>query len=202
MQRGACGRLVSMASAVRTRRLATYADLCAVPDHLVAEIVAGDLHTSPRPAMPHGVASSALGAEIGTPFQFGRGGPGGWWIIDEPELHFSDDVLVPDLAGWRRTRMPDTPTGAYVTLAPDWVGEVVSPNTERFDRVSKLPVYARERVAHAWLINPIARTLEVYRLDAGQWLLLATHGDDALVRAEPFDAAEIDLLHLWGETRA
>jgi Uma2 family endonuclease len=191
-----------MASAARTRQVATYADLCAVPSGQVAEIVAGVLHTSPRPAMPHGMASSALGAEVVSAFQFGRGGPGGWWIFDEPELHLSDDVLVPDLAGWRRERMPDPPAGAYVTLAPDWVCEVVSPGTERHDRVSKLPVYARERVGHLWLINPIERMLEVYRRDAERWLLVATHGDAALVRAEPFDAIEIDLLHLWGETRA
>lgn len=190
-----------MASPARVRPGATYDDLLAVPDHLVGEIVDGDLYASPRPAAPHAVASSALGVEVGAPFQFGRGGPGGWWILDEPELHLGADVLVPDLAGWRRSRMPGKPSGAYFTLAPDWVCEVVSPGTERLDRTRKLAIYAREGVGYAWLVNPDIRTLDVYRLEAGRWVLLAVHGDDALVRGEPFDAVEIDLLHLWGESR-
>jgi len=190
-----------MASSAPAKRAATYEDLCAVPDHLVAEILAGDLHTSPRPSAPHAVASSALGIEVGGPFQFGRGGPGGWWILFEPEIHMGNDVLVPDLAGWRRERLPETPSGAYLTLTPDWVCEVVSPSTARTDRVLKLPIYAREGVGHVWLVNPIERTLDVYRLYDGHWVLLATYGDDALVRAEPFEAVELDLLHLWGESR-
>jgi Uma2 family endonuclease len=190
-----------MASPLRHQPPATYEDLRRVPEHRVAEILGGDLHVSPRPAAPHAIASSALGVEVGAAYQFGRGGPGGWWILDEPELHFADDVLVPDLAGWRRQRMPEKPTGAYFTLAPDWVCEVVSPATERLDRVFKLPVYAREGVGHAWLVNPLARTLEVYRLESVAWRLVGTYGDDAVVRAEPFEAVELDLLHLWGETR-
>lgn len=135
------------------------------------------------------------------PFDDGRGGPGGWWIVDEPELHFGEDVLVPDLAGWRRERLPEWPKAAFVNLAPDWVCEVLSPSTERLDRARKLPVYARESVGHVWLVNPAARTLEVYRRDKEGWLLLATHATDAIVRAEPFEAIELDLLKLWGETR-
>ncbi len=137
-----------MASSVK--RVATYADLLAAPENVVAEIIDGDLYTSPRPASRHALALSALGAELLTPFQHGRGGPGGRWIVDEPELHLRDDVLIPDIAGWRRSRMPEFPDAAYFTLVPDWVCEILSPSTERMDRLRKLAVYARERVGHAW----------------------------------------------------
>jgi Uma2 family endonuclease len=180
---------------------ATYEDLLKVPDNKVAEIVDGELYVSPRPAAPHALAASGLGVDLGGPFDRGRAGPGGWWIVDEPELHFGEDVLVPNLAGWRRERMPEFPKTAFFTLAPDWVCEVLSPSTERLDRARKLRVYAREGVGHAWLLNPLARTLEVYRRAEQRWLILATHEADAIVRAEPFDAIELDLLPLWGETR-
>jgi Uma2 family endonuclease len=184
------------------RKPATYEDLLRLPDDKIGEIVDGDLYASPRPALPHAVAHSALNSELGAPFQFGRGGPGGWWILVEPELHLKADVLVPDVAGWRRGRLASVPDAPAMTLAPDWVCEILSPSTERMDRVKKLPAYARHGVGHAWLINPTTRTLEVFRRDGGSWVLAATHADDAVVRAEPFDAIEIDLLHLWGEERA
>jgi Uma2 family endonuclease len=183
------------------RRPATYEDLLRLPDDKIGEIVDGQLYASPRPALPHAVAHSALNSELGAPFQFGRGGPGGWWILVEPELHLGADVLVPDVAGWRRERLASVPDAPAMTLAPDWVCEILSPSTERMDRVKKLPAYARHGVGHAWLINPATRTLEVFRRDGGSWVLVATHADDAVVRAEPFDAIEIDLLHLWGEER-
>ncbi len=186
-----------MASPVKRR--ATYDDLLQVPPHRVAEIVDGELHVSPRPASRHALASSALGSELGGPFQRGRGGPGGWWIIDEPELHLGGDVVVPDLAGWRRERLPEFPDTAAFTVAPDWACEVVSPSTERLDRSKKMPVYAREAVMRLWLVNPLARALEVYRLVEGRSLLLVTHEGAVPVRAEPFDAVEIDLAALWGE---
>jgi Uma2 family endonuclease len=111
-------------------------------------------------------------------------------------------VLVPDIAGWRRERMPEFPDAAFFTLSPDWICEILSPSTERIDRLRKLAVYAREAVRHAWLVNPTLRSLEVYRLEAGKWVLLQTHGGDDVVRAEPFEAIEIDLLRVWGESRA
>jgi Uma2 family endonuclease len=184
--------------ATPVRRRATYEDLLAVPDHEVAEIVDGDLHVSPRPASRHALAASRLATELGGPFDRGRGGPGGWWIIYEPELHFGEDVLVPDLAGWRRERMPEFPDSPAFTLAPDWVCEVLSPGTERLDRAKKLPVYARESVAYCWLVNPAAQTVEAYRLSEGRWLLLATHEGGQPARIEPFDAVELDLAALWG----
>ena len=173
-----------------------------MPDHLVAEIIDGELYTSPRPAPRHAVGASELGADLVSAFSRGRGGPGGWWILDEPELHLGRDILMPDLAGWRRERLPviaDEPP--HFTLAPDWICEVLSPSTYRVDRIKKLRVYGREGVKHAWLLHPGERTLEVLRLESGRWAILATHADDAVVRAEPFEAVELDLLPLWGESR-
>ncbi|MGE0328455.1 MAG: Uma2 family endonuclease [Polyangiaceae bacterium] len=179
------------------RKLATYADVLAAPSHLVAELVAGTLMTSPRPAAPHAHAASVLGMDLGSPFQRGRGGPGGWWIIDEPELHFEEDVVVPDIAGWRRERMPVPPNVPYFMLEPDWLCEVLSPSTEAFDRTDKLVVYARARVSWVWLVNPIQRTLEILKLSGSRWELYATHKEAERIRAEPFDAIELDLNDLW-----
>jgi Uma2 family endonuclease len=181
---------------------ATYQDLLRVPEHQVAEIVDGELFVSPRPAAPHALAASVLGADLGGPFHRGRDGPGGWWIVDEPELHLDADVLVPDLAGWRRERMPTFPKTAFFILAPDWICEVLSPSTERLDRARKLRVYARAGVDRVWLVNPTTRTLEVYRRVEERWLLVNAFEGEAVVRAEPFDAIELDLLPLWGETRS
>jgi Uma2 family endonuclease len=178
---------------------ATYEDLARLPDTVIGEIVDGDLFATPRPALRHATASSALGMELGPPFRFGRGGPGGWWILDEPELHFADEVLVPDVAGWKRERLPTIPDAAFLTLAPDWICEIVSPSTERLDRSRKLPVYAREGVAHLWLLNPSIRTLEVLRLESQRWMVVATHAGDEVVRAEPFHAIELQLSNLWSE---
>jgi Uma2 family endonuclease len=182
-----------------TKRRATYEDLLQVPDHKVAEIVDGDLYVSPRPASRHALAASGLDRALGPPFHDGRGGPGGWWILFEPELHLREETLVPDLAGWRRERMPDFPDTPAFTLAPDWVCEVVSASTEPLDRAKKMPAYARQRVAHLWLVNPLARTLEAYRLAEGRWLLIATYDGAQQVRVEPFEAVELDLAPLWGE---
>ncbi len=178
---------------------ASYEDLLRAPDHLVAEIVDGVLSTHPRPGLAHAQAATTLGEELGPPFKRGRGGPGGWIILDEPELHLGlePDILVPDLAGWRRETMPVVPDAASCTIAPDWVCEVLSPGTQRHDRHGKLPVYLRERVGHVWLMDPIERTLEVLMLDGATYRLLATHADAEVVRAKPFDAIELDLSVLW-----
>lgn len=188
-------------------RRATYADLEAVPPNKVAEIIDGILHVFPRPAPPHTRARSRLGMKLGGPFDLGDGGPGGWHILDEPELHFgprdAEDDLVPDLAGWRIERMPKLPRTAYFTLAPDWVCEVLSRRTETTDRVDKMPIYAREGVKHAWLIHPIRRSLEVFRLDSdGRWKLTGVHKDADRVRAAPFEELELDLSLLWPEPAA
>jgi Uma2 family endonuclease len=162
------------------RKNATYADVLGAPEDVIAEILDGDLMLQPRPGGLHALALSATGATL------------------EPELHLGEDVLVPDLAGWRQERMPDPPAGAFIELAPDWVCEILSPSTARIDRVRKLPIYARSEVRHAWLVDPAARTLEVLRLEHSRWVLLGAHAEDSRVRIEPFDAIEIDLARLWG----
>ncbi len=182
------------------RKRATYADVLAAPPHMTAEIVGGELRLHPRPAKPHAMAATALGEELGPPFKRGRGGPGGWILIFEPELHLGDDILVPDLSGWRRERMPQVVADVpYFNLPPDWVCEVVSPRSEKYNRTDKLAIYAREHVGGAWLVNPLTRTLEVLEQSDSGWLLRHVWRDDARVRAEPFDAIELDLSVLWAD---
>ena len=178
-------------------RQATYQDVLDAPAHLVAEIINGTLHTQPRPAPAHGEASAGLASELLPAFGRGRGGPGGWRIHFEPELHLGDEILVPDLAGWRRERMPELPDAAYFTLVPDWVCEVLSPSTRRVDLQDKRPIYAREDVPHLWLIDPADRTLEAFELRDGEWVLIATAKDDEPVTVRPFDAITFSLGDLW-----
>jgi len=174
-----------------------------VPDTKVAEIIDGELIVSPRPASPHAYASTALGSALHVAFHDDAGTgdparPGGWSILAEPELHFGDDVLVPDFAGWRRERMPTFPSVPYFTLAPDWVCEVVSPSTARIDRSRKMRVYAREGIAHLWLVEPLLRTVEVYRLGGGGlWTVAGAWGADEKVCLEPFAAIELALARWW-----
>src|SRR5262245_26376123 len=157
----------------------------------------GELYASPRPAFPHARAAMALAAKLGGPFDFDPSGPGGWLLYLEPELHFGNDVLVPDLAGWRRERLPSPPKEAYLTLAPDWICEVVSPSTESIDRGKKLRIYAREGVMHAWLVDPLRQSLEVLALESGSLEQLEEHRGNSTVRARPFDAIELELRALW-----
>ena len=175
------------------KRIATYADIEALPAGVNGEIVDGELFVSPRPAMPHALVGSSIGVEIGGPFWKGRGGPGGWVIVYEPELHLGADVLAPDWAGWRRERMPEN-----TEVVPDWVCEILSPSTARLDRVRKMPVYAREKVPHVWIVDPALQTLEVYRLEEHGYVLVMSAAEAEKVRAEPFDAIELDLASLWG----
>ncbi|MGE6756507.1 Uma2 family endonuclease [Corallococcus interemptor] len=181
------------------KKPATYADLEALPEGVVGELVAGMLYASPRPAVPHVTAASFLMMLLGNPFVLGQGGPGGWYIVVEPELQLKDDVLVPGLAGWRRERLPEAPRSAAFALPPDWVCEVLSPSTRLLDRQVKLPVFAREGVGHVWFIDPVRRTLEVFRLEAGQYVHLATHSGTGPVHAEPFEAVALKLGVLWDE---
>ena len=176
---------------------ATYQDVLEAPEHQVAEVIDGTLYTHPRPAPRHATASSRLGSEIGGPFDRGRGGPGGWRIIDEPELHLGKDILVPDMGGWCRERMPQLPDTAYFTLAPDWTCEILSASTRKLDLLRKRPIYAREGVQHLWLIDPVDRILEAFEFRDGQWLLIASAQDDEPVSIPPFDAITFSLGELW-----
>ncbi|HEY4241962.1 MAG TPA: Uma2 family endonuclease [Kofleriaceae bacterium] len=181
---------------VATRReVYTYADLEALPDNVVGELIEGTLYASPRPAGPHVDAASILGEELGPPFRRGRGGPGGWILRDEPELHLGGDVVVPDMGGWRRERHPGE--GPYSTVSPDWLCEILSPSTARLDRKLKLGIYARERVPFVWLVDPIAKSLEVFELDGMTYRLAMVAGDDDKVRARPFEELELELMLLW-----
>lgn len=192
---------VSVEPVSTARRRATYEDLCAVPEPLVAEIIDGELITSPRPAPRYAVAHSAILAQVHGAFggPLGANAPGGWWILFAPELHLGDDVLVPDVAGWRRERMPSIPETAFFPLAPDWVCEVVSPSSGRLDRVRKMPVYARAGVAYVWIVDPIARTIEVFRQDGPRWVVGATCAGDAPARIAPFDAVDVDPRRWWAD---
>jgi Uma2 family endonuclease len=185
------------------QRLGTLWDeLCALPSNRVGEIVGGELFASPRPAGAHSRVASKLGGRLDGPFDAGEGGPGGWIILDEPELHLNDAVLVPDLAGWRRERMPAVPEELTAfDVAPDWICEVLSTSTGALDRVRKMPVYAREGVQFAWLLEPIQRTLEVFQLHDQRWQAVGSWEGDVKVRAVPFDAVELDLSTLWADIR-
>ena len=179
-------------------RPATYADILALPPHIVGEILFGVLHTHPRPAPRHGRASSMLGVELGNPFDRRHDGPGGWVFIDEPELHLGEHVIVPDIAAWRRERLPALPETAWFETPPDWVCEVLSPSTQSVDRTDKLAVYASFGVGHAWYVDPIARTLEVLvRQKDGKWLIAATFKDADPVSAPPFEVHTFPLDVLW-----
>jgi Uma2 family endonuclease len=183
----------------KTKKRATYQDVLDSPEHMNAEIIGGELRLSPRPAGPATAVASALNGELWSSFARGRGGPGGWLILIEPELHLGDEIVVPDLAGWRRERMPLVPDAAFFTMPPDWVCEVLSPSTERTDRAEKLPIYASAGVGRAWLVHPRRRTLEAFRIHEGKWLAIAVHKDADRARIEPFDAIELDLEMLWAD---
>ncbi len=180
-------------------RKASYADVLAAPANMVTEVLGGTLYTQPRPALRHARATSVLLGELEPGFGRGRGGPGGWTILVEPELHLGSDpdIVVPDLAGWRLTTLPELPDAAYLAVAPDWVCEILSPSTRRMDRVLKMALYRREAVTHVWLVDPEAKTLEVFRLDGETYRVLETHAENASVHAEPFEASELHLGAMW-----
>jgi hypothetical protein len=209
--------------AIVRRRQATYADVLAAPRHMIAEIIDGQLRLQPRPAGPHANAGMGLVSQLDPPFRRGIGGPGGWIILFEPELHLRPaggqvpasgqapaggqgvDILVPDLAGWRRTTMDRVADVAYFETRPDWVCEILSPSTAKLDRTRKLDLYGQAGVGHAWLVDPRLRTLEVFRREpdpisgAIGWRLVATHSDAARIPAEPFEAIELELAALWAD---
>jgi Uma2 family endonuclease len=183
----------------RSLAKATYEDLLKVPENLVAELIDGELYAWPRPRGVHIDTSSVLGMMIGLPYRLGDGGPGGWWILDAPELHLGDNVLVPALAGWRRERMPEIPLDHRFIIEPDWVCEVISTESARVVRVKKTRIYAKCGVSWLWLVDPERRILEPYKLIDGFWTSRCALTDD-VVRADPFPAAEIDLASIWGPT--
>lgn len=180
------------------RKIPTYEDVLSAPPNMVAEILLGHLHLNPRPARRHGRAASILGMDLGGAFERGRGGPGGWIIFYEPELHLGQDIVVPDLGGWKKERFPVAESEeAYFTTQPDWVCEVLSKSTARYDRTDKLTIYAREKIPFVWLVDPVIRTLEVLVLEGERWVMHGTFKDDEIVKAPPFEAVGLELGALW-----
>jgi Uma2 family endonuclease len=185
----------------KARTADLYAGLVALPEHCVGEIIDGQLYTRPRPAGPHALACSVLQGELFAPFHKGRGGPGGWWILVDPEVHFIRDteVLVPDIGGWRRERLPRVPEDQRFEVVPDWVCEVLSLATAKKDRIQKMPVYARHGVGYLWLVDPLARTLEGFELQGGRWVITGVYENEETVRVPPFTEITLALSELWVE---
>ena len=174
-----------------------YAELAALPANMVGEIVNGSLHTHPRPTFAHGHAASELAGELRNPFRRGRGGPGGWIFQPEPELHLGNDVVVPDIAGWKVERYPASQTTPYSTVPPDWLCEIASPSTRRLDRVEKLAIYAAHGVKHCWYVDPADKSLEVFILAGAAYTAGPKFFDGEAVTAPPFEVHTFDLSLLW-----
>lgn len=181
------------------KRRSTYQDVLDAPETVIAEIIGGELRLSPRPGGAATAVASSVCCELGPPFQRARGGPGGWLIFFEPEIHLAGEIVVPDVAGWRRERLATAPAGAFFTVAPDWTCEVLSRSTERMDRTEKMPLYASFGVQYAWIIHPLRRTLEAYRLENRAWSTVGVYQEHERARIEPFGAIELELALLWAD---
>ncbi|HTM20955.1 MAG TPA: Uma2 family endonuclease [Kofleriaceae bacterium] len=179
------------------KKPATYADIEALPEHLVGEIINGELVVSPRPRLQHGVASGEISYHLDHHFGRGRGGAARWFFIIEPELHLGTDVVVPDVAGWCRERAPTEAEAVGITIVPDWVCEILSPSTLRIDRSKKMAIYARASVNHLWLVDPMGRTIEAFRRLDDSWVLIGVWTDEAAARIEPFSEIELDVSRWW-----
>lgn len=194
-----------MVSAEKLRNK-TYDDYLALPEGVKAELIDGELYMSPQPKGRHIRVASLLGAHLGVRFGSSTGetpdGPGGWWILDEPECHLLPDrrVVIPDLAGWRRERMPAPPRDNHkFTLVPDWVCEVLSPSTSSHDTIRKMPRYREAGVEWAWLIDPVARRVDVFRAGDGEWVEAGFHEGGGRARLRPFEAIELDTWLWWDQ---
>lgn len=180
------------------KKKATYDDLYSIPDNMTGEIIDGELTVTPRPSRKHVFTTSVLDKKIGPRYQFGEGGgPGGWIILIEPEIGLGEDIIVPDLAAWKKERFPISEESNWISAAPNWICEILSPSTFRNDKVKKMPLYARHAVGYIWLIDPIAMTMDAFRLESGRWSLLGSYAEDDKVRVEPFQEIEINLFDLW-----
>jgi Uma2 family endonuclease len=184
------------------KKRATYEDLSDIPESMTGEIIDGELIVTPRPSRKHVFTATALGSKVTAPYHFGEGGgPGGWIILIDPEISLGEDILVPDLAGWREERFPESEEHNWISVVPDWICEILSPNTAKTDKTEKLPVYAQHGVMHLWLIDPLARTLDIFKLEAGRWMVIGLFAEDDKVSSEPFQEVVIHLSSLWLETR-
>ena len=189
-----------MSEPAKTKAL--YEDLFAVPENMTGEIIDGEVIATPRPSRRHTLVTGLLGGEIIPPYFHGwGGGPGGWIIIIESEVGLGEDILVPDLAGWKKERFPVSEETNWISVVPEWVCEVLSPRAIRVDKIKKMHICAHHGVRHCWLIDPIARTLDVLRLETDKWVLAGVYAEDDKVRAEPFQEAEIALTRACGSIR-
>lgn len=182
------------------RKLATYADLLALPEDVRGEVLAGELTLSPAPLPRHSKAQGSARRFLGGPFDDddGRGGPGGWWIFVEVDVALGPhDIVRPDLVGWRRERLPQPGTMRPIQVAPDWVCEVLSPSTAARDRVAKRRLYAQAGIPYYWLIDPELRLLEALALREGVWVELGVFDETASARIAPFDAVELEIGRLF-----
>ncbi|MFH0824641.1 MAG: Uma2 family endonuclease [Pseudomonadota bacterium] len=185
-----------MSEPAKTR--ASYEDLYGIDENAIGQIIDGELIVSPRPSRGHAFAASMLTIGVGPAYGMGgTRGPGVWIILFEPEIKLSEDILVPDLAGWKEDRLPREEETNWISVSPDWVCEIISDSSIRVDRIRKTAIYAREGIPYFWVIDPRYHTLEVFRLESGRWTVLGTFADDDKVRAEPFQEVEIDLGRLW-----
>ncbi|MBF0226913.1 MAG: Uma2 family endonuclease [Desulfobacterales bacterium] len=179
------------------KKNATYEDLYKIPESMIGQIINNKLVVTPRPSYRHASVTSDLGAEIIPPYKFGRGGPGGWIILYEPEIKLGENIFVPDLAGWKKEKLLKLPATNYISISPDWICEVLSPSTEKTDRARKMPIYAQFGVSYFWIIDPIEKVLEIFKLSGNQWIVVGTYAEDDKVKPEPFQEIEIDLKNLW-----
>lgn len=182
------------------RELATYAALLDLPDDVRAEVLGGEVVTAPAPLPRHAKVQRALGRFIGGPYDDddGHGGPGGWWILPEVDVRFTPhDIVRPDLAGWRRDRLPDPWDARPIDVRPDWICEIVSPSNAAQDRVTKRKLYAEHGVPCYWLVDPLARTLEALRLEAGTWVDAGSHDEASVARIPPFVEVELAVGRLF-----
>lgn len=183
------------------KRDATYEDLYSIPENMTGEIINGEIIATPRPSREHSMIASNLGAETIPPYTFGRGGPGGWIIIIEPEIGLGKNIIVPDLAGWKVERYPFEEPHNWISVVPDWICEIFSPSTQKRDRMEKTPIYAQFGVSFLWLVNPTETTLDVYELGQRRWELVNLYTGNIKVRAVPFEEIEIDLTNIWYQAR-
>jgi Uma2 family endonuclease len=188
-----------MSTTKPSRTAPTLADLDALPPGIVGEIIEGALYTMTKPRARHQRTGTGIGSDLRGPFDLGRGGPGGWWIIAEPGIELPNDTkeISPDVAGWRRERMPELPVDEPIRVVPDWVSEILSKNTRRHDLLVKMPYYARVGVAYAWIVDLEARVLTAQRLESGRWLTIGTYSDETEARIEPFDAVPLNVADWW-----
>jgi Uma2 family endonuclease len=180
-----------------TRMKLTYEDLCNVPDDMTGEIIDGELSLTPMPSKQQIHTGTKLANAVVAAYHFGTKGPGGWIILDEPDLAFGEDILVPELAGWKEDRFIVSWEHHWISVAPDWVCEIISPETAQRDRTQKMPIYERNGVSYVWLIDPAEKSLEIFRLESGKWGAPTLYTGNDKVRAEPFEQTEINLGDLW-----